>query len=210
MGLEGGVSWLLGGAGSLQMWREAWKLSLKEVMALTHQEAELQWREELLFRAGRRRVAEALCHGTDVCLLPCFRAAVLGGQHRALLESLDNSEIHFCNAEPQPASVHLFSSHRLRALCSTFSIACSRSRKWRAGGGVWRRAGLGGALPHLHCRRAGGHGGGKRRPQERTRRQQSLELCLPAAGEGPARRGPGPGCRERALARQVSVRRCFL
>lgn len=97
MGVEGGVSWLLGGPGpgSLQMWREAWKLSLKEVMALTHQEAELQWREELLFLAGRRRVADALCNGTDVCLLPCFRAAVLGGQHRALLETLDKSELQF-------------------------------------------------------------------------------------------------------------------
>lgn len=93
MGLEGGVGWLLGGSGSLQMWREAWRLSLKEVMAFTHQEAELQWREELLFLAGRRRVCDALCNGTDVCLLPCFRAAVLGGQHRALLETLDNSEL---------------------------------------------------------------------------------------------------------------------
>lgn len=92
VGLQGGVGWLLGGLGSLQTWREAWRLSLKEVMALTHQEAELQWREELLFLAGRRRVADALCRGTDVCLLPCFRAAVLGGQHRALLETLDSSE----------------------------------------------------------------------------------------------------------------------
>uniref|UniRef100_H3CAG6 L-fucose kinase n=1 Tax=Tetraodon nigroviridis TaxID=99883 RepID=H3CAG6_TETNG len=90
VGPEGGVAWLLGGAGSLQAWREAWKLSLKEVMALTHQDAELQWREELLFLAGRRRVADALCNGTDVCLLPCFRAAVLGGQERALLETLDD------------------------------------------------------------------------------------------------------------------------
>uniref|UniRef100_A0A674MS94 Fucose kinase n=1 Tax=Takifugu rubripes TaxID=31033 RepID=A0A674MS94_TAKRU len=90
VGLEGGVGWLLGGSGSLQMWKEAWKLSLKEVMALTHQEAELQWREELLYLAGRRRVCDALCNGTNVCLLPCFRAAVLGGQHKALLETLDN------------------------------------------------------------------------------------------------------------------------
>lgn len=103
MGAEGGVGWLLGGPGpgSLQMWREAWKLSLKEVMALTHQEAELQWREELLFLAGRRRVADALRNGTDVCLLPCFRAAVLGGQHRALLETLDKSELRF---SPPPLS----------------------------------------------------------------------------------------------------------
>lgn len=89
VGLEEGVSWLLGGGGCVQRWREAWKLSLKEVMALTHQDAELQWREDLLFLAGRRRVADALYNGTDVCLLHCFRAAVLGGQHRALLETLD-------------------------------------------------------------------------------------------------------------------------
>ncbi|KAM3610089.1 uncharacterized protein V6R79_025181 [Siganus canaliculatus] len=90
--LEGGVAWLLGGGGggrSLQSWREAWRLSLKEVMSLTHQEAELQWREELLFLAGRRRVGGALRSGADVCLLPCFRAAVLGGQQGALLEALD-------------------------------------------------------------------------------------------------------------------------
>lgn len=96
MGVEGSVSWLLGGGGALQAWREAWKLSLREVMALTHQEAELQWREELQLLAGRRSVARHLRGGTDVCLLPCFRAAVLGGQHRALLETLDNSELTSC------------------------------------------------------------------------------------------------------------------
>lgn len=90
--LEGGVGWLLGGGSCLQRWREAWRLSLKEVLSLTHQEAELQWREELLFLAGRRRVFDALMSRTDVCLLPCFRAAVLGGQQGALLETLDNSE----------------------------------------------------------------------------------------------------------------------
>ncbi|XP_037622224.1 L-fucose kinase [Sebastes umbrosus] len=90
VGLEGGVGWLLGGAGCLRRWREAWRLSLKEVMSLTCQEAELQWREELLFLAGRRRVMDALRSRTDVCLLPCFRAAVLGGQQRALLEALDS------------------------------------------------------------------------------------------------------------------------
>ncbi|XP_068579016.1 L-fucose kinase isoform X2 [Cebidichthys violaceus] len=90
VGLDGGVGWLLGGAGCLRRWREAWRLSLKEVMSLTCQEAELQWREELLFLAGRRRVTDALRSRTDVCLLPCFRAAVLGGQQGALLETLDS------------------------------------------------------------------------------------------------------------------------
>lgn len=96
MGLEEGVGWLLagGGGGGLQRWREAWRLSLKEVMSLSHQEAELQWREELLFLAGRRRVVDALRSRTDVCLLPCFRAAVLGGQQGALLQTLDSSECH--------------------------------------------------------------------------------------------------------------------
>ncbi|XP_053174928.1 L-fucose kinase [Scomber japonicus] len=90
VGLEGGVGWLLGGPGCLRRWREAWRLSLKEVLALTHQEGELQWREELLFLAGRRRVTDALTSRTDVCLLPCFRAAALGGQQGALLETLDS------------------------------------------------------------------------------------------------------------------------
>lgn len=90
VGLEEGVGWLLGGPGCLQGWREAWRLSLKEVLMLTHQEAELRQREELLFLAGRRRATDALTSRTDVCLLPCFRAAVLGGQQGALLETLDN------------------------------------------------------------------------------------------------------------------------
>lgn len=92
VGLEGGVAWLLGGGGCLGGWREAWRLSLKEVLLLTHQETELQRREELLFLVGRRRVADALRGRSDVCLLPCFRAAVLGGQQGALLEALDSSE----------------------------------------------------------------------------------------------------------------------
>ncbi|XP_033823761.1 L-fucose kinase [Periophthalmus magnuspinnatus] len=91
LGLEGGVAWLLGGgANGLQSWRDAWRLSLKEVMSLTHQEAELHWREELLYLSGRRRVRDALIGRSDVCLLPCFRAAVMGGQQGALLETLDN------------------------------------------------------------------------------------------------------------------------
>ncbi|XP_053282554.1 L-fucose kinase [Pleuronectes platessa] len=90
VGLEGGVGWLLGGDGCLRWWREAWRLSLKEVLSLTRQEAELHWREELLFLAGRRRVFDALMSQTDICLLPCFKAAVLGGQQGALLETLDN------------------------------------------------------------------------------------------------------------------------
>uniref|UniRef100_A0A3B4APC6 L-fucose kinase n=1 Tax=Periophthalmus magnuspinnatus TaxID=409849 RepID=A0A3B4APC6_9GOBI len=93
LGLEGGVAWLLGGgANGLQSWRDAWRLSLKEVMSLTHQEAELHWREELLYLSGRRRVRDALIGRSDVCLLPCFRAAVMGGQQGALLETLDNSK----------------------------------------------------------------------------------------------------------------------
>ncbi|XP_047241855.1 L-fucose kinase [Girardinichthys multiradiatus] len=89
VGLEGGVGWLLGGPGCLQRWREAWRVSLREVLSLTHQEAELQWREELLFLVGRRRMTDALRSHTDVCLLPCFKAAVQGGQQGVLLETLD-------------------------------------------------------------------------------------------------------------------------
>ena len=93
MGLDqGGVAWLLGGAGSLERWRGAWRLSLGELLSLTDQEAELQWREELLFLAGRRRVIDTLTSQSDACLLPCFRAAVLGGQQGELLKTLDSSE----------------------------------------------------------------------------------------------------------------------
>lgn len=99
MGLEGGVGWLLGGGGCPRRWREAWRLSLKEVLSLTHQEAELQWREELQFLAGRRSVADALRSRSDVCLLPCFRAAVLGGQEAELLLTLDQSESTSCDRD---------------------------------------------------------------------------------------------------------------
>ncbi|XP_051915941.1 L-fucose kinase isoform X2 [Hippocampus zosterae] len=92
VGLAGGVGWLLGGAGCAQRWRKAWRLSLKEVLSLTHQEAELRWRETLLFLAGRKRTKDALMGQSDVCLLPSFRAAVAGGQQGALLDMLDDSE----------------------------------------------------------------------------------------------------------------------
>uniref|UniRef100_A0A672HF50 L-fucose kinase n=1 Tax=Salarias fasciatus TaxID=181472 RepID=A0A672HF50_SALFA len=90
VGLEGGVAWLLGGGGRLQEWREAWRLSLREVLSLSHQEAELQWREELLLLAGRRGVTDALRSRSDACLLPCFRAAVLGGQQDALQQGAES------------------------------------------------------------------------------------------------------------------------
>ncbi|KAM9808048.1 LOW QUALITY PROTEIN: L-fucose kinase [Neosynchiropus ocellatus] len=88
VGLQEGVGWLLGG-GNLHSWRESWRLSLKEVLMLTHQEAELQWREQLLHLVGRKRVVDSLTRNTDAHLLPGFRAAVLGGQQEALLKTLD-------------------------------------------------------------------------------------------------------------------------
>uniref|UniRef100_A0A8C5BCZ9 L-fucose kinase n=1 Tax=Gadus morhua TaxID=8049 RepID=A0A8C5BCZ9_GADMO len=87
---QGGVAWLLGGAGSLERWRGAWRLSLRELLSLTDQEAELRWREELLFLVGRRRVIDTLTSQSDDCLLPCFRAAVLGSQQGELLKTLDS------------------------------------------------------------------------------------------------------------------------
>ncbi|XP_062317256.1 L-fucose kinase isoform X1 [Osmerus eperlanus] len=87
--LEGGACWLLGGLGSLEQWRTAWKLSLKEVLSLTDQEAELGWREQLFFLAGRRRVTDMLKGRSDCSLLPSFRAMVLGGQQGELLSTLD-------------------------------------------------------------------------------------------------------------------------
>ncbi|CAL8260183.1 unnamed protein product [Merluccius merluccius] len=89
---QGGVAWLLGGAGKLEQWRGAWRLSLRELLSLSDQEAELRWREELLFLAGRRTVVDTLTNQSHASLLPCFRAAVLGGQQGALLQTLDSSE----------------------------------------------------------------------------------------------------------------------
>ncbi|KAM9816206.1 L-fucose kinase isoform 1-T2 [Syngnathus typhle] len=89
LGLAGGAAWLLGGAGSVRLWREAWRLSLKEVLSLTHQEAELHWRESLLYLVGRKRARDVLMRQSDMCLLPSFRAAVAGGQQAALLDTLD-------------------------------------------------------------------------------------------------------------------------
>uniref|UniRef100_A0AAY4CRX2 L-fucose kinase n=1 Tax=Denticeps clupeoides TaxID=299321 RepID=A0AAY4CRX2_9TELE len=89
VGLEG-VRWLLGGAGELESWRGSWRLSLKEVLSLTDQEEELRWREELFFRSARRKAADALRDQSDQSLLPSIRAAVLGGQQEALLNTLDS------------------------------------------------------------------------------------------------------------------------
>ncbi|KAB5565944.1 hypothetical protein PHYPO_G00247350 [Pangasianodon hypophthalmus] len=89
VGLDG-VRFLLGGSGSIESWRSAWRLSLREVLSLTDQQRELQWREELLFSAGRRRAADTLKSHAAHNLLPCMRAAVLGGKHIELLSTLDS------------------------------------------------------------------------------------------------------------------------
>ncbi|XP_077567412.1 L-fucose kinase isoform X2 [Stigmatopora nigra] len=70
-------------------WRRARRLSFREILSLTRQEAELRRREDLLFLAGRKRAGDALMRPSDVCLLPIFRAAVAGGQQGALLRLLD-------------------------------------------------------------------------------------------------------------------------
>ncbi|KAL7857754.1 hypothetical protein AOLI_G00178560 [Acnodon oligacanthus] len=88
VGVEG-VSFLLGGSGSAESWRAAWRLSLREVLSLTDQQGELHWREELFFSAGRRRAEDTLKGHTDHNLLPSIRAAVLGGQQGELLHTLD-------------------------------------------------------------------------------------------------------------------------
>uniref|UniRef100_A0A4W4DQI8 L-fucose kinase n=1 Tax=Electrophorus electricus TaxID=8005 RepID=A0A4W4DQI8_ELEEL len=89
VGLEG-VRFLLGGSGTTESWRAAWRLSLKEVLSLADQQGELRWREELFFSAGRRRAVDTLKGHTDHNLLPSIRAAVLGGQQGALLQALDS------------------------------------------------------------------------------------------------------------------------
>uniref|UniRef100_A0A9J7XMT7 L-fucose kinase n=1 Tax=Cyprinus carpio carpio TaxID=630221 RepID=A0A9J7XMT7_CYPCA len=89
VGLEG-VCWLLGGAGGLDSWREAWRLSLRDILVLTDQQTELRWREELFFSVGRRRAVDALQGHTDLSLLPFFRAAALAGQQEELLQVLDS------------------------------------------------------------------------------------------------------------------------
>ncbi|XP_051548689.1 L-fucose kinase [Myxocyprinus asiaticus] len=89
VGLDG-VCWLLGDAGRLASWREAWRLSLRDILILTDQQMELQWREELFFSVGRRRSVDTLQGHTDLSLLPFFRAAALAGQQEALLQMLDS------------------------------------------------------------------------------------------------------------------------
>ncbi|KAL1247224.1 hypothetical protein QQF64_022600 [Cirrhinus molitorella] len=89
IGLEG-VCWLLGGAGGLDSWREAWRLSLRDILILTDQETELHWREKLFFSVGRRRTIDTLQGHTDLSLLPFFRAAALASQQEALLQELDS------------------------------------------------------------------------------------------------------------------------
>ncbi|KAG5839076.1 hypothetical protein ANANG_G00201100 [Anguilla anguilla] len=70
-------------------WRAAWRLSLREVLSCADQQGELRWREELFFRAARRRAGDGLRGRTDRSLLPSVRAAVLAGQQEALLRTLD-------------------------------------------------------------------------------------------------------------------------
>ncbi|XP_026094431.1 L-fucose kinase-like [Carassius auratus] len=89
VGIEG-VCWLLGGAGGLDSWREAWRLSLRDILILTDQQMELRWREDLFFNVGRRRAVDALHGHTDLSLLPFFRAVALAGQQEELLQVLDS------------------------------------------------------------------------------------------------------------------------
>uniref|UniRef100_A0A8C1XQL6 Fucose kinase n=1 Tax=Cyprinus carpio TaxID=7962 RepID=A0A8C1XQL6_CYPCA len=89
VGLEG-VCWLLGGAGGLDSWREAWRLSLRDILILTDQQRELRWREELFFSVGRRRAVDTLQGHMNLSLQPFFRAAALAGQQEELLQVLDS------------------------------------------------------------------------------------------------------------------------
>ncbi|XP_028307471.1 L-fucose kinase [Gouania willdenowi] len=104
VGVEDGVGWLLGAVGevgALGRWREAWRLSLREVLSLTLQGAELQWREELHFLSGRRRISNFLLNRSNVCLLPLLRAAVQGGQQGALLDTLDQIAVESVDVAPR-------------------------------------------------------------------------------------------------------------
>ncbi|KAJ8252633.1 hypothetical protein COCON_G00219450 [Conger conger] len=87
-GGAGGGAWA--GAWEVGRWRAAWRLSLREVLSCTDQQGELLWREELFFRAARRRAGDALTGRTDRSLLPSIRAAVLGGRQEPLLQALDS------------------------------------------------------------------------------------------------------------------------
>ncbi|XP_016322267.1 L-fucose kinase isoform X2 [Sinocyclocheilus anshuiensis] len=89
VGLEG-VCWLLGGAGGLDSWREAWRLSLRDILILTDQQRELRWREKLFFSVGRRRAVDTLQGHMNLSLQPFFRAAALVGQQEELLQVLDS------------------------------------------------------------------------------------------------------------------------
>ncbi|TRY65154.1 hypothetical protein DNTS_002035 [Danionella cerebrum] len=76
--------------GSLESWKEAWRLSLRDLLTLTDQQTELRWREELFFRIGRRTAVDALQSHQGLSLLPFFRAAALGSQQDELLQALDS------------------------------------------------------------------------------------------------------------------------
>ncbi|KAF7701866.1 hypothetical protein HF521_001149 [Silurus meridionalis] len=89
VGLDG-IRFLLGSPGSIEDWRSAWRLSLREVLSLTDQQSELQWREEMLFSAARRRAVDTLKGHKSHNLLPCMRAVVLGGRQSDLLSTLDS------------------------------------------------------------------------------------------------------------------------
>ncbi|XP_069037407.1 L-fucose kinase isoform X2 [Lepisosteus oculatus] len=86
----GGVLWLLGAGGGESQWRAAWRLSLRDILSCTDQQAELGWRRELLYGAARRRAKDTLQGRGDQSLLPLIRAAVLEGQQGELLSTLDS------------------------------------------------------------------------------------------------------------------------
>nr|XP_015223920.1 PREDICTED: L-fucose kinase [Lepisosteus oculatus] len=86
----GGLLWLLGAGGGESQWRAAWRLSLRDILSCTDQQAELGWRRELLYGAARRRAKDTLQGRGDQSLLPLIRAAVLEGQQGELLSTLDS------------------------------------------------------------------------------------------------------------------------
>lgn len=120
VGLEG-VCWLLGGAGGLDSWKEAWRLSLRDILILTDQQTELRWREELFFSVGRRRAVDTLQGHTDLNLLAFFRAAALSGQQEALLQALDSGE-----EQKMRNGSHLLTFEGTNIL-SLFSVAANSS-----------------------------------------------------------------------------------
>ncbi|XP_062997600.1 L-fucose kinase isoform X2 [Elgaria multicarinata webbii] len=88
----GDILWLLGcpGAGQLQRWRSAWRMSWEELRECLDQEAELASRKALFFLQAQSKTRRVLMEHSNYSLLPLLRSAALEGYHEPMLKTLDH------------------------------------------------------------------------------------------------------------------------